>query len=153
MNNSTIGYPSLIPALAVRDAAQAIAFYRQAFGAKELYRLIDSESGKIGHAELLINGALFTLADEYPTFNQTPQTLGGTTVRLTLIVDDVDAWVDRASSFGATLVRPASNQFYGHRSASIRDPFGHEWILQKEIEKVSPEEMQRRWDAMVKESV
>jgi PhnB protein len=152
MNNPAITYPPLTPALAVHNAEQAIAFYQKAFEATELYRLIDPESGKIGHAELLINSSLIMLSDEYPAFNKTPQTLGGTAVKLTLMVDDVDALVDRASASGATVVRPPSDQFYGHRSATVRDPFGHEWMLQKEIEKVTPEEMQRRWDAMVTES-
>ncbi|MGB8699581.1 MAG: VOC family protein [Thermosynechococcaceae cyanobacterium] len=152
MNNATTSYPPLIPAFAVHDAAQAIAFYQQAFEATELYRLIDPESGKIGHAELLINGTMIMLADEYPAFNKAPQTLGGTTVKLTLMVEDVDAIVARASAAGAFVVRSPSDEFFGHRSATIRDPFGHEWMLQKEIEKVAPEEMQRRWDAMVKGS-
>jgi PhnB protein len=150
MNNSTIAYPPLIPYLAVRDAAKAIAFYQQAFDATELYRLIDPESGRIGHAELLINGTMFMLADEYPAHSKTPQTLGGTTVKLTLMVEDVDAIVDRASAAGATVVMPPSNQFYGHRSASVCDPFGHEWMFQKEIEKVTYEEQQRRWDEMAR---
>lgn len=149
MNNPAITYPPLIPALAVHDAEQALAFYKQAFEATELYRLIDPESGKIGHAELLINGSLIELSDEYPSFNKTPQTLGGTAVKFTLMVDDVDASVACASAVGAIVVRPPSDEFYGHRSATVRDPFGHEWMLQKEIEKVTPEEMQRRWDAMV----
>jgi PhnB protein len=150
MNNNTPSYPPLIPALAVHDAVKAIAFYQQAFDATELYRLIDPESGGVGHAELLINGTMIMLADEYPAFNKTPQTLGGTAVKFSLMVDDVDASVARASSAGATVVRPPSDEFYGHRSATVRDPFGHEWMLQKEIEKVAPEEMQRRWDEMVK---
>lgn len=141
-----------MPAFAVHDAAQAIAFYQQAFEATELYRLIDPESGKIGHAELLINGSMFMLSDEYPGYNKTPQALGGTTVKLTLMVEDVDAIVARASDAGAIVLRSPSDEFYGHRSATIRDPFGHEWMLQKEIEKVSPVEMQRRWDEMVKNS-
>lgn len=150
MNNSTIVYPPLIPYLAVHDAAKAIAFYQQAFDASELYRLVDPESGKIGHAELLINGTIFMLADEYPAHNKTPQTLGGTTVKLTLMVEDVDTIVDRATAAGAIVVMPPCDQFYGHRSASVRDPFGHEWILQKEIEKVTYEEQQRRWDEMAR---
>ncbi len=88
MNDPTIPYPPLIPALAVHDGAAAIAFYATAFGATELYRLIDPESGKVGHAKLLLNGTMITLADDYPGFSQTPQTLGGTTVRLTLMMDD-----------------------------------------------------------------
>jgi PhnB protein len=143
---------SLIPALAVHDGAKAIAFYQQAFGATELYRLIDPESGKIGHAELLINGSTISLSDEYPTFNKTPLSLGGTAVKFSLMVDDVDVWVDRSSAAGAIVVRPPSDEFYGHRSATVRDLFGHEWMLQQEIEKVSPAEMQRRWDAMVKKT-
>jgi PhnB protein len=152
MNDPNSTYPPLIPALAVHNGAQAIAFYQQAFEATELYRLIDPESGKIGHAELLINGSLIMLADEYPDFNKTPQTLGGTAVKLILMVDDVDTSVSRASDAGATVVMPPNNEFYGHRSATIRDPFGHEWMLQKEIAKVSPAEMQHRWDEMVKSS-
>jgi PhnB protein len=152
MNNFTTSYPSLIPALAVHDAAKAIAFYQKAFDATELYRLIDPESGKVGHAELLINGTMMMLADEYPAFNKAPQTLGGTAVKLSLMVDNVDASVARASNAGATIVRPPNDEFFGHRSATIRDPFGHEWMLQKEFEKVTPAEMQRRWDEMIKSS-
>jgi PhnB protein len=149
MNNTITEYPSIIPSLTVHDAVQAIAFYQQAFNAIELYRLIDPESGKIGHAELSLNGMMIMLADEYPAFNKTPQTLGGTAVKLALMVDDVDAAVALASAAGATVVMPPSDQFYGHRSATVRDPFGHEWMFQKEIEKVTPEEMQSRWNAMV----
>jgi uncharacterized glyoxalase superfamily protein PhnB len=139
----------MIPALAVRDAAKAIEFYTAALGATEYYRLVDSLSGKIGHAELDLNGHLLMLSEEYPAFNKSPQTLGGTSVKLCLMVDDVDASLARAVAAGACVVMPAGDQFYGHRSASIRDPFGHEWLLQREFEKVSPEEMQKRWDAMV----
>jgi PhnB protein len=152
MNNSNSSYPALIPYLAVHDPKQAIEFYQKAFEATELYRLVDPESGSIGHAELLINGSMIMLADEYPAFNKTPQTLGGTSVRLTLMVDDVDNTVERASAAGATITMPPEDQFYGHRSATVRDPFGHEWMLQKENDKVEPAEMQRRWDEMVKKS-
>ncbi len=149
MNTTITGYPPIIPALAVHDAVQAIEFYQKAFNAIELYRLIDPETGKVGHAELSINGMMIMLADEYPAFNKTPQILGGTAVKLVLMVDDVDALVACASAAGATIIMPPSDQFFGHRSATVRDPFGHEWMLQKEIEKVAPEEMQRRWNAMI----
>jgi PhnB protein len=152
MNTTITTYPPIIPALAVHDAAQAIAFYQQAFNAIELYRLIDPETGKVGHAELSLNGMMIMLADEYPAFNKTPQTLGGTTMKLALMVDDVDASVALASKAGATVVMPPSDEFYGHRSATVRDPFGHEWMFQKEMEKVTPEEMQRRWNAMLAKS-
>ena len=150
MNDQTTNYPSLSPALAVHSGADAIKFYQAAFGATELFRLTDPETGKVGHAELLINGSLVMLADEYPTHNKSPRTLGGTSVKLSLMVGDVDAALARAQSAGATVLMPAVDQFYGYRSASVRDPFGHEWQLQCEIEKVLPSEMQRRWDAMSK---
>lgn len=150
MNTMPLSYPPLIPKFAVHDAAEAIEFYKTAFGATELYRLIDPESGKIGHTQLMLNGSLVMFSDEYPQHNKTPRTLGGTSMTLCLMVDDVDATVARATAAGATVTKPPSNQFYGHRSATVRDPFGHEWMLQREIEKVSPTEMQRRWDAMVK---
>lgn len=150
MKTLPASYPPLIPAFAVSNAAKAIEFYKQAFGATELYRLVDPQSGKVGHAELMLNGHLIMLSDEYPTHNKTPQTLGGTTVKFALMVEDVDAAAARASAAGATVTMPPSDQFYGHRSAQVRDPFGHEWMLQREVEKVSPDEMQRRWNAMAK---
>ena len=151
MNQEPTRYPPMIPGLAVKNAAKAIEFYQAAFGAVELYRLVDPESGKIGHAELTINGSLIMLADEYPAFNKAPDTLGGTPVKICLMVEDVDAAVDRARKAGATITMPPQDQFYGHRSAVIQDPFGHQWMFQHEIEKVSPAEMQHRWNAMVKQ--
>ena len=141
-------YPSFSAAIAVRQADKAIAFYKTAFGAGERYRLIDPESGVVGHAELLIKGGLLMLAEEYPAFNKAPETLGGTPVKLCLMVDDVDAEYATAIAAGASEIRAPSDQFYGHRTACLRDPFGHEWTLSKEFETVSPEEMQNRWNAM-----
>ncbi len=146
----SFAYPSLSPAIAVRDAAQAIEFYRQAFGAEERYRLIDPETGKIGHAELTINGALLMLSDEYPQYNKTPETLGGVSGKYLLMCADVDAAYARALAAGAEAVTPLTTQFYGHRDGRVRDPFGHEWLLSQVIEEVAPEEMQRRWNEMVK---
>ncbi len=88
------------------------------------------------------------LSDEYPAFNKTPGTLGGTSMKLCLMSNNVDADFDRAIQAGAAVVQPVTDQFYGHRSGALRDPFGHEWMISKEVEKVSPEEMQRRWNAM-----
>ena len=144
-------YPPLSPALTVNDGVGAIEFYKRAFRAEERLRLVDPESGKIGHAELAINGALIMLSDEYPQFNKSPRTLGGTAVKLGLMSTDVDADFDRAVQAGAEVLRPLTNEFYGHRSGTLRDPFGHEWTISQEIEKVSPQEMQRRWNAMVAE--
>jgi PhnB protein len=141
-------YPPLAPAFAVSDAAKAIDFYKAAFGAEERYRLIDPDSGKIGHAEITIRGSLVMLSDEYPAFNKAPTTLGGTTVKLCLMSDNVDADFDRAVKAGATVVQEVTRHFYGHRSGCLRDPFGHEWTISQEVEKISPAEMQSRWDAM-----
>jgi PhnB protein len=136
------------PGIAVHDAARAIDFYKAAFGAVERYRLLDPESGKIGHAEMTINGALLMLSDEYPAFNKTPKTLGGTATKLCLMSNNVDADFARAVKAGAETVSPLKDQFYGHRSGCLRDPFGHEWTISQEIKKVSPQEMQRRWNQM-----
>jgi PhnB protein len=147
---STPTYPSFSPYITVHDAAKAIAFYHAAFGATERFRLADASSGKIGHAELTLCGSLLMLSDENPAWNKSPQTLGGTPVKFCLMVENADAAIAKAVAAGATPLMPASDQFYGFRSGSVRDPFGHEWMLQHEIEKVSPEEMQKRWDAMLK---
>ncbi len=141
-------YPPVAPYLAADDAAKAIDFYKTAFGAEERYRLIDKASGKIGHAELTIRGQLFMIADEYPGFNSSPKTRDGCTAQIVLMVDDTDTTYAAALAAGAVSVRPPQNEFYGHRTAKITDPAGHAWMIQHEIEKISPEEMQRRWDTM-----
>ena len=145
----SLAYSSLAPAIAVHNAAQAIAFYQRAFGAEERYRLIDPESGKIGHAELTINGALFMLSDEYPQYNKTPETLGGVSAKFLIMCPDVEAAFARAVAAGAVAILPLTTQFYGHRDGRVRDPFGHEWLLSQVVEEDTPEEMQRRWNAMV----
>ena len=151
MNNTCdeYTYPPFSSSIAVNGAEAAIEFYQSAFGATERYRLVDPESGKIGHAELLIADTLLMLAEEMPEWNKSPITLGGTTVKFSLIVDNADQGIERAVAAGATLLMPATGMFYGFRSGTVKDPYGHEWLIQHETEKVSPEEMQRRWDAMV----
>lgn len=144
----TIAYPPLSPAITVHDANAAIEFYKTAFNAVELYRLVDPQDGRIGHAELTVHGSLLMLADEYPEHNKSAKTLGGTPVRLSLMVDDVDTAFERALAAGATCVRPLADQFYGHRSGCLRDPFGHDWLVSQELEKVAPAEMQRRWNEL-----
>lgn len=134
--------------LRVRRGAEAIAFYERAFSAKEKFRLVEP-SGKIGHAELDFGKTTVMISEEYPDFGIVgPESLGGTTMCIHLHVDDADAMIERALDAGATLVRPAKDQFYGERSGTVRDPFGHEWLLGHEIEKVSVEEMQRRYTKM-----
>ena len=147
--NTSFTYPPLSVAIAVNGAAKAIDFYKAAFGAEERYRLIDPENGKIGHAEITIRGELIMLSDEYPAFNKTPVTLGGTPVRFALMSKNVEADFETAIKAGAEVVRPIADQFYGHRAGCLRDPFGHEWTISQEIESVTPAEMQRRWNAMV----
>ncbi|MCA9612413.1 MAG: VOC family protein [Sandaracinus sp.] len=136
--------------LRVRDAAAALEFYARAFGATEKFRLTEP-GGRVGHAELLFGDFVVMLSEEYPELGLVgPATLGGNTSSVHLHVDDCDAWAERAIAAGATLVRGPADQFYGERSATVRDPFGHEWMLGHEIEAVTPEEMQRRYDELMK---
>jgi PhnB protein len=133
----------------VRNAAKAIEFYRQAFGAKEKYRLTEP-SGRIGHVELDFGGHIIMFSDEYPEYGCVgPETIGGTSITLHLHVDNCDRMIERAISAGATMVREPSDQFYGERSGTIRDPFGHEWNIGHEIEQLTPEEMQRRYTELM----
>lgn len=139
--------PALSPYLIVRDAAAAIDFYREAFGAQERYRL-QEPSGKVGHAELEIGGSRVMLADEYPDFGALgPTTIGGSPVALHLYVPNVDEVVQRALTAGATVLQPLRDEFFGDRTATLTDPFGHRWQLATRKEDVSPEEMQRRMNA------
>jgi PhnB protein len=136
--------------LRVRDAARAIEFYKQAFGATEQFRLTEP-SGRIGHAQLQLGPATLMLSDEYPELGLGgPQSVGGTTFSIHLHVDDADALIERAVAAGATLLRPPTDAFYGERGGSVRDPFGHEWLIGHSIEEVAPEEMQRRYDELMK---
>lgn len=138
----------LTPYLCCRGADEAIAFYKRAFDAKELFRLVDLD-GRIGHAELDIHGALLYLSDEFPGWGaESPLNHKGAAVTLSLGVEDVDATAAAAEAAGAVIERPPANEFYGYRSANLRDPFGHRWMISKEIEKVSVEEMQRRFTEM-----
>jgi uncharacterized glyoxalase superfamily protein PhnB len=140
----------VFPYLRLRNAPTAIEFYKAAFGATEKFRLTEP-SGRIGHAELVFGTATVMISDEYPEYGIVgPQSIGGTGSSIHLHVDDADAMIDRAVRAGATLVRAPKDQFYGERSGTVRDPFGHEWLVGHEIEKVSPEEMQRRYDAMMR---
>jgi PhnB protein len=136
------------PYLRVHDTNQAIEFYARAFGAEELFRLSEP-SGRIGHAEIKIGPATIMLSDEYPEHGiKGPRTLGGTTFSIHLHVEDVDRVFEQAVGAGATVLRPLRDQFYGERSGTVRDPFGHEWLLGGHLEDVAPEEMQRRYTAM-----
>jgi PhnB protein len=138
------GYSDVTPYLSIRGAAQAIEFYKKAFDAKELMRMPGPE-GKVGHAEVRIGGSRVMLADEYAEMDFLgPQSRGGTTVTLHVYVKDVDTVVDRAVAAGAKLVRPVENQFYGDRTGTVEDPFGHVWHLATHVEDVPPKELKRR---------
>jgi PhnB protein len=142
---------TLTPYLVVEGAAQAIAFYTRAFGAKETMRLAEP-GGRIGHAQITIGDALVMLADEHPEMDiRGPKALGGSPVTLHLQVDDVDTAAARAVAAGATVVFPVKDQFYGKRSGRFEDPFGHVWILSTHVEDVSSEEMQRRYHDFLKQ--
>jgi uncharacterized glyoxalase superfamily protein PhnB len=139
----------LFPYLRVKGAAAAIEFYCRAFEAKERFRLTEPD-GRIGHAELELGDFVVMLSEEYPEHDlRGPRSIGGTSVTLHLHVDDADAWIRRAVAAGAEVVRPASDAFYGERSGTVRDPFGHEWLIGHQIEEVTPEEMQRRYTALL----
>lgn len=140
----------LFPYLRLRGAPAAIEFYRAAFGAEEKFRLVEP-GGRVGHAELDFGGTTVMLSDEYPEMGLVgPQSVGGASSSIHLHVDDCDAVLAQAVAAGATLTRPARDQFYGERSGAVRDPFGHEWLIGHSLETLTPEEMQRRYDALMK---
>ena len=139
---------TLIPYLVAKDAGSAIAFYGAAFGAVEIFRMTDPGDGRLGHAELEIDGCRFMLADEYPDFGAvSPDTVGGSPVTLHLSTGSVDADVERAASAGALVLRAPTNQPFGERSALLLDPYGHRWMLSQTVEDLSAAEMQSRWDS------
>jgi PhnB protein len=145
------GYHSVTPYLSIKGAAKAVAFYQQAFGAKELVRM-DMPDGRIGHAELQIGDSRIMLADEMPEMPdavaKSPASLRGTTVGLNIYLENVDAAFKRAVEAGGKVKRPVTDQFYGDRSGTLEDPFGHIWTLSTHVEDVSPEEMRKRMAAM-----
>jgi PhnB protein len=142
------GYAGVTPYLIIRDAARALEFYKKAFGATELMRF-PAPGGKIGHAEIKIGDGVVMLADESPEMgHKSPQTLGGTAITLMFYVQDVDAQFAKAVAAGGTVKQALKDQFYGDRSGTITDPFGHIWTIATHKEDVSPEEMQRRMAAM-----
>jgi PhnB protein len=142
------GMEGATPYLSCRDAAGAIAFYKEAFGAVETVRMAGPD-GRIGHAELKIGAATIMLADEHPEIGfRSPRSLGGSPVTIHVYVLDVDAFVARASAAGATVTRPVADQFYGDRSAQLEDPSGHRWSIATHVEDVAPDELERRFRAM-----
>ena len=145
------GYHSVTPYISIRGAAEAIEFYKQAFGAVEIYRM-PMPDGKVGHAELQIGDSRIMLADEFPDMPdavaQSPVSLGGTTFGFNVYLPDVDARFQQAVDAGAKVRRPVQNQFYGDRSGIVQDPFGHIWTLSTHMEDLTPEEMQKRMESI-----
>ena len=140
------GYHSVTPYLICDGATEAIEYYKKAFGAIELFRM--DHGGKIGHAELKIGDSPIMLADEYPEMGyRSPKALGGTPVSLMIYVEDVDTIYRQAIDAGATEVKPLQDQFYGDRSGTLTDPFGHVWTVATHKEDVTMEEMNRRMAA------
>jgi PhnB protein len=138
------GYPRVSAYLYIDGAAKAIEFYQAVFDATERGRM-GGPDGKVGHAELQIGDSVVMLADEHPSMGILgPKTVGGTPVSLSVYVEDVDATVAKAVAAGATVTRPVVDRFYGDRSGTFEDPFGHVWSVHTHVEDVTPEEMQRR---------
>jgi PhnB protein len=138
------GYHTVTPYLIIGGAARALDFYKAAFGATELMRMADP-SGKVMHAEMKIGDSIIMLAEEHPEMGaRGPQSIGGSPVSILLYVEDVDGLSEKAIAAGATVVRPVQNQFYGDRSGTFSDPFGHTWTIATHKEDLSPDEIGRR---------
>ena len=142
------GYHSVTPYLIVDGAAEAIRFYTEAFGAVEVLRMPMGDSGRLAHAEIRIGDSYVMMADEHPEMDLLgPKARGGASASLMIYTQDVDATFGQAIRSGATEERPVQDQFYGDRSGTLIDPFGHRWTIATHVEDVSGEEMQRRMEA------
>jgi len=138
------GYHTITPYLCIKGAADAIEFYKRAFGATEIMRMAEP-NGRVGHAEVRLGDSRVMLADEHPDMDfRSPGAIGGTPVHLHFYVQDVDAVIKQAVAAGAKLVRPVQDQFYGDRSGSVADPFGHMWHVATHKEDLSMEEIEKR---------
>jgi PhnB protein len=145
------GYQAVTPYLVVQGAGAAIDYYKKVFGASERMRM-PAPGGKIGHAELTVGGSVIMLADEFPERGfRGPKAFGGTPVSVLLYVEKVDDVFKRAVDAGAKPLRPVEDQFYGDRMGTLEDPFGHVWSIATHVEDVSPEEMRRRSEDMMKQ--
>ena len=137
-------YPRVTPYLSLDGAAKAIEFYCDVLGFTETVRM-GAPDGKVGHAELALGGSVIMLADSFPEMGgPTPTALGGSPVMLMVYVEDVDDVFQRAIAAGAKEVSPVQDQFYGDRSGTFEDPWGHRWNVASHVEDVAPEEMERR---------
>lgn len=140
------GYHSVTPYLIIKGASDAIEFYKKAFGATELFRM--DHEGKVGHAEIKIGDSPIMLADESTEMGyKSPTTLGGSPVSIMIYVDDVDTIFKQAITAGGEQQKAVQDQFYGDRSGTLKDPFGHVWHVATHVEDVSPQEMEKRMAA------
>jgi PhnB protein len=138
------GYHALTPSVAVESAAQAIEFYKRAFGATERMRM-PGPGDTIAHAEIEIGDSVLMLSDPFPQSSvKPPKELGGTSVGIFLYVDDVDEVVQQAIDAGGKVTMPVEDQFWGDRFGIVADPFGHQWMIATHKEDVTPEEMKVR---------
>ena len=145
------GYHTVTPYLTVDGADRAIAFYKEAFDATEVMRM-PGPNGRVGHAEIRIGDSPIMLSDEYPDMGaRGPHSLGGTPVTIHLYVADVDATAGRAIAAGAKELRPVKDQFYGDRTGSVTDPFGHIWHIATHKVDVPPDELRKRAEEMAKQ--
>lgn len=142
------GYHTVTPYLTIRGAAQALDFYKRAFGAEELCRMPGPDGKSIMHAEIKIGDSVIFLSDEFPDMgSRSPQSLGGTTGYLHIYVEDVDAAFKQAVTAGAQVQMPVADMFWGDRFGKLADPFGHEWGLSTHKEDLTPEEIGQRAQA------
>ena len=140
------GYHTITPFMTVRDAARAIEFYKQAFGAKEK-GVMKGPDGKVMHAELVIGDSIIMMADEFPEFGSlSPQSTGGSGTGLHIYIEDVDSAFDRAVKAGATVEMPVADMFWGDRYGKLHDPFGHKWSIGTHKADLSVEEMKKGMD-------
>jgi PhnB protein len=138
------GYHTVAPYLAVDNAAEAIDYYKRAFGANERVRM-EAPGGGIGHAEVEIGDSVVMLSDPFPQAStKPPKELGGSSVSVFLYVEDVDAVVKQAVDAGATVLMEVADQFWGDRFGTVQDPFGHTWSIATHVEDVAPEEIAER---------
>jgi len=139
------GYHTATPYLIIQGAAKALDFYKKAFSATEIMRMADPKTNQIGHAEIKIGDSPIMLADEQPDMGfRSPKSLGGTPVSILLYVKDVDAVAKQATAAGAKVIRPVQDQFYGDRSGTFEDPFGHVWTISTHKEDLTHEEIGNR---------
>jgi PhnB protein len=138
------GHHTITPYLVVKNAAQAIEFYKKAFGAEESFSMNGPDGKSIVHAQLKMGDSVFMLADEFPQMNSlSPESIGGSPVSIYVYVEDVDSVFNQAVSAGATVLNPVMDMFYGDRWGYIKDPFGHLWSIATHKKDLTPDELRK----------